>query len=265
MLAAVAKTIGTLKAVALRSDEPDDSKKILAELVGSSHGLCVEFTDCLAVASYALVIEVTSISKTLAIRQSLGLRPLELSYRYRGQTAAVVRHESGMTLLLVESKAQHTNDSARSPVMTDALFADVPKQKIQADKDKLAELYAVIGRTADDLPYTPEFERLYNDYAQSMPGSKIDHAEVWRHLLTMRKAGKLAKLGPAKTAPPETTPEERELLKQLLGTDIGKRDRLPYSPKFDQVHEAFNKVFQKNRRRTLSPHLLWRLIATLAK
>ena len=59
----------------------------------------------------------------------------------------------------------------------------------------------------------------------------------------------------------EVTPEDRLRLRELLGEDIGKRDRLPYTERFDQVADRFNKSLA----RPLAPHLIWRLIATLAK
>jgi hypothetical protein len=43
---------------------------------------------------------------------------------------------------------------------------------------------------------------------------------------------------------------------------MGKRDRLPYTQKFDRIVDEFNKGRVGRR---LSPHLVWRLVATLAK
>jgi hypothetical protein len=132
--------------------------------------------------------------------------------------------------------------------------------RVAADRDRLDAIYVGIGRTADDLPYTPEFEQLFADYAECLATTPT-HQEVWRHLLTMRKAGKLTKLGAARSKPPAVTADERKRLVDLLGTDIGRRDRLPYSPRFDEVLHAFNQ----SRRPALTAHQLWRLIATLAK
>ena len=50
-------------------------------------------------------------------------------------------------------------------------------------------------------------------------------------------------------------------LRDMIGRDIGKRDRLPYTKRFDQIVDEFNK----SQSRPLSPHLVWRLVATLAK
>ena len=84
---------------------------------------------------------------------------------------------------------------------------------------------------------------------------------MWRHLLNIRKRGKLPKLGEARSRPPEVSDEALALLRETLGKDIGKRDRLPYTPRFDKLVDEFNKT----QPRPLSPHLVWRLVATLAK
>ena len=47
----------------------------------------------------------------------------------------------------------------------------------------------------------------------------------------------------------------------MLGSDIGRRDRLPYTKRFDGIVDEFNKTLP----RKISPHLVWRLVATLAK
>ena len=79
-----------------------------------------------------------------------------------------------------------------------------------------------------------------------------------RHL---RKGGKLPRLGEARSPAPQVSDEDRVQLKELLGKDIGKRDRLPYTERFEQIVNTFNQ----QRPRPISPHLVWRLVATLAK
>jgi hypothetical protein len=134
-------------------------------------------------------------------------------------------------------------------------------QKSPVMKDLLIELYQKVGRTADDLPYTPHFESLYQPYVQRAPEPRPTRAEVWRHILTLRKSGKLPRLGEARSEAPEITPQAKDQLRALLGDDIGKRDRLPYTARFDQIADDFNQ----SQPRPLAPHLVWRLIATLAK
>lgn len=173
---------------------------------------------------------------------------------------ATVRDPFGNVLLLLDRTAvgsmPATIEDAKIP---GTLFAGV-EQRVAAKPKLLTRIYNQIARTADDLPYTPHFETLYTGYSLSFdpPPSR---REVWRHLLNLRKAGKLPKLGEARSQAPEVSAESRQHLRDLLGTDIGKRDRLPYTPRFDELVDHFNKT----QPRPLSPHLVWRLVATLAK
>ena len=94
------------------------------------------------------------------------------------------------------------------------------------------------------------------------PDTKPSRQEVWRRLLNLRKAAKLPRLGEARSAAPEISDEEKAQLRELLGDQIGKRDRLPYTAQFEELVNAFNR---KRRACPISPHLVWRLVATLAK
>jgi len=130
------------------------------------------------------------------------------------------------------------------------------------DREQLIGVYSLIARTADDLPYTPHYEQLYSLYVRKLPTPvKPTHNDVWRMLLTLRKAGKLPRLGPATSKPPAIEPADKQRLRDLLGPDIGKRDRLPYTPRFDAIVAEFNTSFA----RAYSPHVVWRILATLAK
>ena len=140
------------------------------------------------------------------------------------------------------------------------LFAGVTP-RVGVRRGRLVEIYTRINRTADDLPYTPHFESLYEQYAADLPEPKPDRAEVWRHLLTVRKSGKLPRVGDARSNPPVVAPEQRELLRRLIAKDAGRRDRLPYTPRFDEIVEQFNASLP----RPMSAHHIWRLVATLAK
>jgi hypothetical protein len=164
-------------------------------------------------------------------------------------------------LLILDRAADQTQsntvEDAKPP---GSLFADV-QPRVGVNRRVLADAYKKIGRTADDLPYTPHFESLFKAYTAEMSEPQPTRAEVWRHLLNMRKASKLPKLGPATSKPPEVSPEDRQHLRDMLGDDIGKRDRLPYSERFDKLVDDFNQT----QERPLSPHLVWRLVAKLAK
>jgi catechol 2,3-dioxygenase-like lactoylglutathione lyase family enzyme len=184
-------------------------------------------------------------------------RPAPVSRGFR----AVVKDPFGHVLMLLDRSTEgdvavHVEDAKQSG----ALFAGI-EQRAPVKKDLLIQLYQKIGRTADDLPYTPHFESLYEPYAASQSDPKPSRAEVWRHLLNLRKAGKLPKLGEARSKPPDIPAEARDVLGKLLGEAKGKRDRLPYTEKFDAIADAFNKTLP----RPMAPHLIWRVIATLAK
>lgn len=179
---------------------------------------------------------------------------------------AVVKDPFGTVLMLIDRTADAVEHDAHERELEDArvaagvLFAGVEVQTAPR-REVLAELYAKIGRTADDLPYTPQFEQLYEAYVRDLPAPEPTRAEVWRHLLTMRKAGKLPRLGAARTPPPSIEPEDRTRLTELLGPDIGRRDRLPYTERFDEIAITFNR----GRPRPIPPHVLWRMVATIAK
>ena len=175
----------------------------------------------------------------------------------RGWRAAI-KDPFGNVLLIVDRTGQSSAiEDAKPP---GALFPGVEPQ-LPVRRDLLISVYEKIGRTADDLPYTPEFQRLYDLYIAAHRDPRPTRGEVWRQLLNLRKGGKLPKLGAARSLAPEISPDHKTLLRTLIGKDMGKRDRLPYTDRFDTIVDEFNK----SQPRPLSPHLVWRLVATLAK
>src|SRR6185437_7715077 len=168
----------------------------------------------------------------------------------------------GNVLLLLD-RSTESGESASQAIEdakpAGALFSGV-EVKSAVKPDVLIPLYESINRTADDLPYTPHFETLYSAYASKLE-TRPTRQEVWRHLLNLRKAGKLPKLGEARSRPPKVDPEAEAQLRNLVGDDIGKRDRLPYTERFDAIVNEFNAT----QARRLSPHLVWRIVARLAK
>jgi catechol 2,3-dioxygenase-like lactoylglutathione lyase family enzyme len=211
-------------------------------------------------AVYFLVDDVRAMYQNRAVlKLTFNSPPVKVSRGYR----ATARDPFGVILLLLDRTAERADPN--SSVIEDAkppgaLFAGV-EARAPVKRDVLAKIYAEIGRTADDLPYTAQFEKLYHTYIAAYIDPRPTRAETWRHLLNMRKGGKLPKLGEAKSIPPPISTEEQAELKKLLGSDIGKRDRLPYTRRFDEIVDAFNQT----QSRPLSPHLVWRLVARLAK
>jgi hypothetical protein len=181
--------------------------------------------------------------------------PRQVSRGFR----ATVKDPFGTVLLLLDRTAD-SSSAVEDAKAADGLFPGV-EPDAAAKPTVLIDIYQRIGRTADDLPYTPHFERLYALYAAQHGAAKPTRRQTWRHLLNLRKSGKLPKLGEAPTAPPRAPPEAIELLKKLIGAGLGKRDRLPYTEEFDKLVDAFNVA----QERPLSPHLVWRLVARLAK
>jgi catechol 2,3-dioxygenase-like lactoylglutathione lyase family enzyme len=183
--------------------------------------------------------------------------PRQAAYGYRG----AVKDPFGNVLMLLDrTTAPAGGAAAEDGAAPTMLFCGV-EPTIPAKRQLLATVYQQIGRTADDLPYTPQFEELYGLYASRHSEPKPTRREVWRHLLNMRKAGNLPKLGEARSPSPDVSPEAEQMMQTLLGRDIGKRDRLPYSERFEKLVDDFNK----SQPRPLSPHLVWRLVAKLSK
>lgn len=178
----------------------------------------------------------------------------------RGYRATVKDPFGTVMLLLDRSTSAGGGAEVEDAKAAGTLFAGM-EVKAPAKADALIRAYVRVGRTADDLPYTPHFENLYDEYATAYGETKPPRSEVWRHLLNLRKGGKLPKLGESRSPAPDISPEDRVKLRELLGADIGKRDRLPYTKRFDQLVDEFNRT----QSRPLSPHLVWRLVAMLAK
>lgn len=59
-------------------------------------------------------------------------------------------------------------------------------------KQLLIELYERTRKTVDDLPYTEQFERLYESFIQRT-GLNLNRHDFWRALSSQRKAGRLVR------------------------------------------------------------------------
>jgi catechol 2,3-dioxygenase-like lactoylglutathione lyase family enzyme len=215
--------------------------------------------DLPAEAVYYLVDDVRDLYRRRAeLRMHFSAPPAQVSKGYR----ATVKDPFGNVLLLLDRSTEHSAGAQIEDASTgQSLFPGTVEARAPVKREELSNVYQQIGRTADDLPYTPHFEKLYMTYIANYSEPRPTRAEVWRHLLNLRKGGKLPKLGEARSTPPEVSEDDRARLREMLGTDIGKRDRLPYTKRFDEIVDAFNRT----QTRSISPHLVWRLVATLAK
>ena len=133
------------------------------------------------------------------------------------------------------------------------------------DERVLVEAYRAVGRTLDDLPYTAEFERVFTAAQGDASGGNAARAELFHRLHNLRKAGRLPRLGGARSGkPPRIDAEAERLLTRLVQREVGRlslRDNLPYTEAFDRIVAAFNAQTGLN----LTPHSLWRIVAKLAK
>jgi catechol 2,3-dioxygenase-like lactoylglutathione lyase family enzyme len=214
--------------------------------------------DLPAEATYYLVDDVRDLYKRRSsLKLSFAGPPTPAARGYR----ATVKDPFGNVLLLLDRASEAAGGAAiEDGKVAGGLFAGI-EPAAKPKRDVLIGLYEKTGRTADDLPYTPHFESIYKGYALQYGTNPPTRQEVWRHLLNVRKRGILPKLGEARSRPPEISDEASEMLRGMLGKDIGKRDRLPYTKRFDELVDEFNNT----QPRPLSPHLVWRLVATLAK
>lgn len=144
--------------------------------------------------------------------------------------------------------------------MQQELFAGATS--LPPEDERLVAQYEKTGRTLDALPYTHEFEGLYQSLVAE--GETRSRREIFHRLHNLRKASRLPRLGRAEESPVRLTPEDEGTLAELVTArvgSLGQRDRLPYTSDFDDCLVAFNQATGRN----LDHHALWRLIAKLAK
>ncbi len=222
----------------------------------------------------AVFLRVADVRRMYADRERLRLRFMGPPTRVARGFKATVKDPFGTVLLLLdreETPADRPERATAAPetaVTPHALFPGV-EAKLSPKRQELARLYEAAGRTADDLPYTPQFETIHAAYAALFPEPQPARAETWRHLLLLRKRGELPKLGAARSGPPNVEATAvalvHELIGDLFGGKIGRRDRLPYSEDFDRLTDAFNERRVRTGAAPLAPHQLWRLVASIAK
>jgi len=161
----------------------------------------------------------------------------------------------------VAAEAEQRDDEQPAADAKVSLFGGDALDSAEGADAALIEAYMAAGRTLDDLPYTPEFERVYE-----AAGSVFhrDRREVFRRLHNLRKAGKLPRLGRAATPPVRLEASEERALVELVVSEVGtlgQRDRLAYGDGFARVAQGFAAATG----RSLSEHDLWRVICKVAK
>jgi hypothetical protein len=139
------------------------------------------------------------------------------------------------------------------------LFRESPP--LSPEDQYLVDLYTSQDRAADALPYTDEFERLYAAYSQRF--SRTRH-EVMQRLFSLRKAGRLPRIGRSTLAAIDISEEDVAIVEDLIIDKVGslgQRDRLVYSSAFDELAAEFNR----SRRIPLTDAEIWRLVARVTK
>ena len=115
----------------------------------------------------------------------------------------------------------------------------------------------------DQLPYTPEFERLKKKFTK-LSRRNVEDSEFWQ-LLTRagKREGGLArdKTKNKRVPSPKLTTEQQLELMRLLPDGIGSRDQLPYTELFDHLHSQFTKL----TRTRLDAREFWRVLSRVAK
>ena len=69
----------------------------------------------------------------------------------------------------------------------------MPTQELNdGERQILADLYVATDRTVDDLPYTAEFDAMFDQF-RSSTGRDISRHDYWKALANLRKASHLVR------------------------------------------------------------------------
>jgi hypothetical protein len=96
--------------------------------------------------------------------------------------------DKGKRAIGVPSDTSPTKDIARRGHPSAATYRELSDPQIVV----LTTLYTELEAATDDLPYTPEFERLFSEF-NSRTGLSLDRHDLWKALCNARKAGKLTR------------------------------------------------------------------------
>lgn len=141
---------------------------------------------------------------------------------------------------------------------------DNPGRPLSQDDARLKKVYATTGAPVDELPYSPEIDKLL--FLLGRETTDENRHLIFHRLLNLRKSGKIkskARFGPIRGLPVLSEAEIQTLsnLVTLHAGSIGKRDRLPYTP----AYELVKSQFEQQTGRQYENSELWRLILRRAK
>ena len=114
-----------------------------------------------------------------------------------------------------------------------------PPLKLNAiDQEHLQELYNAAGVARDELPYTPQYDELWQGF-QDRTFKNADREQVFGAILKYVRSSSNAAANPANS---DLTDEQVKQLKPILSRHGSGGKVLPYSDAFTSARNEFNKV-----------------------
>jgi hypothetical protein len=118
------------------------------------------------------------------------------------------------------------------------------------DQEHLQELYDAAGVARDELPYSEQFEEIWQGF-QDRTFKNAEREQVYGALLKYVRSSSNA----SKEIPPtQLTEDQLKHLKSLIPRHAKGGKILPYSDEFDALHKEFVKLAKVE----LTPQDLWR-------
>ena len=132
-----------------------------------------------------------------------------------------------------------------------------PASKLNAiDQEHLQELYDACGIARDELPYTPKFDQLVQDF-QDRTFKNADHEQVFAAILKYVRSSSNA----ASTEAPQSslTDDQLKQLKVIASRHLVGGKILPYSDEITSARNEFNKAASAS----LEDHEFWKSLQKL--
>ena len=105
------------------------------------------------------------------------------------------------------------------------------------DQEHLQELYNAAGLARDELPYTPQYDELWQGF-QDRTFKNADREQVFGAIIKYVRSSSNAA---GKTVASEITDEQAKKLKSILSRFASGGKVLPYSDQFALARAEFNK------------------------
>jgi hypothetical protein len=115
----------------------------------------------------------------------------------------------------------------------------VPLKLSAIDREHLQELYDAAGVPRDQLPYSPQFDEIWQGF-QDRTFKNAEREQVYGALLKYVRSG--SHPAPAEVPQVNLSDEQLKQLKALLPRHSRAGKILPYSDEFEAVRSEFNKL-----------------------